>query len=173
MTCTFDDLRGGLTIDHVIEAVLDGCNQGPDRLWITELWMRPRVQRLRQCARSPVTDEAAEKLRDAVLKRDPLDYVVEWICERPEVTWAEFDRENQDEEVERVSSEGRARYMTRPALKRYRQSPDYGYVNDKCATVWLASAPSQASAPHGGAFVSRLRQITRSAGVDSDGSCSP
>ena len=93
---TFDDLRASISVEEAIEAFLEGTNKGPERLWITEGWIQPRLERLRQAISGPLTADQAEQLRAVVLKRERFDRVLEWMEERPAITWAAFqEREEQ------------------------------------------------------------------------------
>lgn len=87
------ELVAGLSPEEAIRIVRSGCNRGPARLFITESWFQPRVDRLLTTLSHPITGEEASVLRDAVEKRCRLDLVIEWLEERhrlPEARWLCF-----------------------------------------------------------------------------------
>ena len=125
---SFDDLRAGLSVEQAVEAFLDGCNKGPDRLWISESWVRRRIERLIRLARSPLTEEHAAKLRDAALKREGLDYVIDWMCDHSDLRWSEFDEMCRQQEADRVWTKVREAFLQSPVNTPFRQEPYYGGV---------------------------------------------
>lgn len=85
-----DDLHQGSSIDAALNAFREGCNKGPDRLFVTESWVEPRFSKLRHLLSEPITTEEARVLREAVLKRYRLDDVIEWLEHNP-LTWEEYE----------------------------------------------------------------------------------
>ena len=62
MAPTLDDLFPGVSVEQALAAFRDGCNHGPDRLWITESWIEPRFAKLRARAGRKVGQYAAQKV---------------------------------------------------------------------------------------------------------------
>jgi len=102
---TFDELRAGITIDAALEAFRNGCNQGPDRLFITDSWFEDRERRLRAHLPPVLTAEIADALRDAVLQTRHIDSVLDWL-EHGALPWPDYEawraEENRRLEMERM-----------------------------------------------------------------------
>lgn len=103
---TFDDLRAGITPSAALEAFRAGCNQGPDRLFITDSWFAQREQRLRTALPNPITHEVADALRESVLQTRHIDTVIDWL-ENGAKPWPEYEawrrEENRRLAIEQVS----------------------------------------------------------------------
>jgi hypothetical protein len=87
------ELVAGLSPEDAILIMRSGCNRGPERLFITESWFQPRMERLLATLSHPITDEEASVLRDAVDKRCSLELVIEWLEERyrlPDPRWSSY-----------------------------------------------------------------------------------
>jgi len=101
----FEDLKSGVTTDVALDAFCAGCNKGPDRLFITDSWFAPRETRLRAFLPEPLTEEAAEALRDAVLQKRHIDTVIDWL-QHGALPWPDYDawraEENRRLAVERM-----------------------------------------------------------------------
>lgn len=85
-----DKLRAGISINRAIEVSLGACNKY-DTLFITDRWVQPRLDRLRTLLSEPLTEEQAEALRDAVMRRGLLDDVIEWLSGTTG-SWPTFNR---------------------------------------------------------------------------------
>ncbi len=82
-------ITGGMSVSDALAVFREGCNHGPERLWITESWITPRFAQLRELLTDPITEAEAEALTETVLKRRRLDDVIEWLDHRP-ATWEEY-----------------------------------------------------------------------------------
>src|SRR2546425_674681 len=71
--------QGGMSLDEALTLFLSACNQGPDVLFITDSWIAPRLEALREGLDDPITEEQAVALRDALLQVEPIDRVVGWL----------------------------------------------------------------------------------------------
>lgn len=75
-------LQEGLCVETALCLFLNAClKPDPDTLFITDRWIEPRLQSLRELLSEPITSEQAEALSDAVMKRAKLDDVIEWLAD--------------------------------------------------------------------------------------------
>src|SRR5437667_9293199 len=84
-----DRLSEGLTVERALELFLSACNKR-DTLFITDQWIGPRLERLRQLLNNPLTAEEAEAMRDAVVKNGRLDDLIEWLSDK-QLSWTTFN----------------------------------------------------------------------------------
>src|SRR5438552_293509 len=87
------ELRGAVSRARAIELFIGACNK-PDTLFITDSWFASREEKLRELLSDPVNSEEAEALLDVVLKRRPmehlLDHFIEWLEHARDIPWPEF-----------------------------------------------------------------------------------
>ncbi|HXT69645.1 MAG TPA: serine/threonine-protein kinase [Vicinamibacterales bacterium] len=159
---TFDQLRGGLGVEQVIAAFFDGCNKGPDRLFVTESWMASRLPVMRDRLSSPVTSEEGELLREVVLKHIDLDRYLDWLKLDPRTTWGDYQllleaqhRAAEAEDVLRREAEERQakhdeREFVAVSLAPLRLVSGHD-VLDACCSAWArCEFPPMANLPGGG-----------------------
>jgi hypothetical protein len=73
-----ESISGGISVEQALHLMLATCNKH-DTLFITDKWIAPRLETLRRLLADPITDDQAQALRDAAMKRLRLDAVIEWL----------------------------------------------------------------------------------------------
>lgn len=86
-----DGLEPGLSPSAAIVAFEAACNQGPDRLFITDSWFASFRSRLQSALPPSLSEVLVAALKDALYKRRPLQTVVDFVEQQP-MTWDEFTR---------------------------------------------------------------------------------
>jgi hypothetical protein len=90
----------GLSVETALNLFLAACKEpGPGTLFITDRWIRPRLQSLRARLSEPITTEQAAALCDAVAKRAELDDVIEWLSDST-LSWQVFHHHKRQSEAE-------------------------------------------------------------------------
>lgn len=97
MSSNPDRLEVGLSPEAAIAAFQAACNQGADRLFITDSWFAPFRLRLLSALPPSLTEALVAALQDAVYKRRPLQAVVDFVEQQP-ITWEEFAQWDADRE---------------------------------------------------------------------------
>jgi hypothetical protein len=123
-------IAAGMSIDAAIAAFRAGCNHPPERLWITDSWIAPRFDRLRELLSNPITDMEAEALRETVLKKRSLDSVIEWLTDHRSESW-----------------EGFRELTRRRATEAWKALRERGFFPWEDVDACRVSPPSDASAP--------------------------
>ncbi len=73
-----DNLIGGTARLQALELFLKACNKR-DTLFITDVWITPRLEQLKKLLSDPITEEQAIGLKNAVLKRIKIDDLIQWL----------------------------------------------------------------------------------------------
>ena len=73
-----DKLLGGISSEKAIEILLSACNK-PDTMFVTEQWIKPRLEELRANLSNPISSDQAQALQDTILQRCPFKDVLGWL----------------------------------------------------------------------------------------------
>jgi hypothetical protein len=82
-------IQPGSRRSEALDVFLSACNK-PDTLFITDRWIAPRLESLTRLLTDPISQDQAAALVDAVMQREKLDEVIEWLEHAPETPWGEF-----------------------------------------------------------------------------------
>jgi hypothetical protein len=83
-----DKLRCGISVEKAVELLLSACNK-PDTMFVTERWIRPRLEELRTHLTNPITSDQAQALQDAILQRCPFKDVLGWLRGEA-ISWKDY-----------------------------------------------------------------------------------
>ena len=80
----------GFSVEVALSTFVRACKQpASDTLFITDHWVGPRLQCLREHLSDPITSDQADALCDAIEKRVTLDTVISWLT-KSRRTWSSF-----------------------------------------------------------------------------------
>ena len=108
------DIVSGLPRADALAAFRAACNHGPERLWITDDWFRPREQALAELLSDPITAFEAALLREILEKHFALDRglrLLAWRERREDRSLVEFEQWEAEQERQRRIETGREGFM--------------------------------------------------------------
>jgi hypothetical protein len=108
------DIVSGLPRTDALAAFRASCNHGPERLWITDDWFRPREQALAELLSDPITAFEAALLREILEKHFALDRglrLLAWRDRCDERSLVEFEQWEAEQERQRRIEAGREGFM--------------------------------------------------------------
>lgn len=98
--CLIQRIQAGLPKADALAAFLAACNQ-PDTMFITDRWIKPKLERLQPLLSDPISDSQAVALRELAAEKTRFDDVFDWLERCPAMSWPDYWLLREKEEVQR------------------------------------------------------------------------